>query len=232
VAAPVYDTDLALASACVAGDAAAIAALDAILRAQAKRAVKSLGQPTWLEDEVLQAVRQHLLVAKDGVPPRLATFSGQSPLDRWLRVVVTHSALDLLRKQGRERGDGDSRLSRLPAPAGDPELDYLRRRYRPEFEAAVREAFATITDARDRNLLRLHVLDRVGVERLGEIYQVNASTASRWIARLRAHLHREVRRCLKARLRLTESELRSLIRLVKSDLDVTLSRLLNGSAEF
>jgi RNA polymerase sigma-70 factor (ECF subfamily) len=65
-----------------------------------------------------------------------------------------------------------------------------------------------------------------GVKQIGQIYRVSQSTVSRWLARIRGDIAREVRSALRARLQLAPDEIESLMALVASQLDINVSGLL------
>jgi RNA polymerase sigma-70 factor (ECF subfamily) len=77
--------------------------------------------------------------------------------------------------------------------------------------------------------LRLAYANGFTVDRIGGLYGVSRATAARWVAAAREALHDGTRRELCARLRITTSEYRSLAALVRSDLEVSVVRLLDGS---
>jgi RNA polymerase sigma-70 factor (ECF subfamily) len=214
--------DLGLAWACLARDPAAEKIVDRMIRAEAQRAVGELRKPTDLVDEVHQELAQKLLV---GERPRLAQYAGQSALGRWLGVSALRTALNLTRKDKPERPLDDDDMI---AAVIDPELAAIKNQYKREVEHAIRSAFEALDNARDRNLLRLYYLDRVGLDRLGQMYGVHASTVSRWLATLRESIisdtHGRLGEVLGARG--NYADVASLIRAVRSDLDITLSRIL------
>jgi RNA polymerase sigma-70 factor (ECF subfamily) len=222
--------DVALAAACLAGDAAALREFDRMLRAEAQRVIGELRQPAWLADEVAQELGQRLLVAPPeaapGAAPRLATYAGQAALGRWLGVAAMRTALNLIRGARPETPLGDDHdVADAMLP---PELAVVRDKYRAEVEHAIRAAFDALDSARDRNLLRMYYLERIGLDQLGLMFGVHGSTVSRWLTALRASVLDDVRARLSERLGLAGqfSDVDSLIRAVQSDIDLTLSRLL------
>ena len=220
--------ELCLAWACLTGDPAAQRAMDALIRAEAQRAVTTVRGPRDLVDEVHQELSQRLLVAPAGGAPRLATYAGQSALGRWLGVAALRTALNLTRRRKPQATlDGDTEIG---AAIVEPELAILREKYRDDVEAAIRAAFAALDAARDRNLLRLYYLERVPLERLGQMFGVHASTVSRWLAALRESILADTRDRLTERLGLSGhmSDLDSLIRAVRSDIELTISRILRA----
>src|SRR5207244_1434930 len=85
--------------------------------------------------EVKQSLRERLLVAKDGLVPRIGGYTGRGPLVSWLRTTTARIAVDLRKSLGgRESSVGDALAALSSAP--DPELAYLKTHYEQEFRAA------------------------------------------------------------------------------------------------
>jgi RNA polymerase sigma-70 factor (ECF subfamily) len=218
--------DLCLVWACLTGDPAAQRAVDRLIRAEATRVVGELRRPAWLVDEVHQELSQRLLVAPPGGEPRLATYAGQAVLGRWLGVAAMRTALNLTRRARPEaplEDDAEVAAALLP-----PDLAVVRDKYRGEVERAIRAAFDALDNARDRNLLRLYYLERIGLDQLGQMFGVHGSTVSRWLTALREHVLEDVRARISEALGLAGNygDVDSLIRAVQSELDLTLSRIL------
>jgi RNA polymerase sigma-70 factor (ECF subfamily) len=106
-----------------------------------------------------------------------------------------------------------------------PELAVLKRRYARDFATALEHAFARLSD-RERALLQLHLVDRLSIDSLGELYKVGRSTAARWLSSARRTLAEETRLELRRKLRLTQSEYESLAVVVRSLVDVSVVKLL------
>jgi RNA polymerase sigma-70 factor (ECF subfamily) len=81
-------------------------------------------------------------------------------------------------------------------------------------------------ESRERNLLRLHHVHGLSMDAVGATYQAPRSTVARWIVRARERLLTLTREELTARLGLTPGELDSMLRLVCSQLDVSLRQLM------
>jgi RNA polymerase sigma-70 factor, ECF subfamily len=218
--------ELCLVWACVAGDTAAQRAIDAIIRAEAQRVVRELRGEPWLVDEVHQELSQRLLVASSGKEPRLATYAGQAVLGRWLGVAAMRTALNLTRRKKLHTPVDDH--PDLAAALVDPELRVVRDRFKADVEYAIRLAFASLDDPRDRNLLRLYYIDKLPLDRLGQMFGVHASTVSRWLTALREAIFLVTRDRLTERLGLRgdAASIESLIRAVQSELDLTLTQIL------
>jgi RNA polymerase sigma-70 factor (ECF subfamily) len=221
----VHAADLYLACACTLGVKGAVERFEAAHFASIGAFLHHVDSSTAFADEVRQLLRQKLFVAEaDGAPPRIAGYSGRGQLSSWVGVAAQRTGLSLLRDERKHAHDDDALADALPV-GSDPELDYLRTRYRADFREAFREAIALLTH-RERMILRLHLVSGLSHEKIGAFYQVNQSTASRWIAKARESISREAQRSLRERLNLNTSELHSLAHLVGSHLDLSIARWL------
>jgi RNA polymerase sigma-70 factor, ECF subfamily len=217
--------EVALAWAAARGDAPAIAAIERRYMPAARIAVARVLGDDRAED-AMQEVRAKLFVSDDG-PRKIAEYQGRGSLPGWLRVVAVRVALSIRRKskRGEDREASDDPLIELAGPL-DPELEHLKSRYRGEIKAAFQAALASLT-ARERNLLRMHFVERLTIDDLGVMNHVHRATVARWIAALRERLFDATRDDLTRRLGLDRSEFESLVALVRSQLDVSLHRFLD-----
>jgi RNA polymerase sigma-70 factor, ECF subfamily len=209
--------DLYLSVACTRGDARAIALLDEQYIATLVSALPRYIQRPVAED-VIQLVRLRFLIGEDGRPPRIGDFDGTARLATWLRVAAIRIAISLHRKHHRETVIDDVGAV---ADAPDPELALLQRQYGAEFRAAFRHGFVSLT-ARERNLLRHHTLDGLGIDGLAALYGVHRATAARWLARARSTLIKRLRGELQTRLQLDRSQLQGVLALLQGKLELSL----------
>jgi RNA polymerase sigma-70 factor (ECF subfamily) len=221
-----HDDDHALAQAAARGDAAAVRRIDEML-ADLGPAVRRVDASPAFADEVRQAVRVRLLVADGGVP-RIAAYAGRGPLRAWLHVAAARIAIDLKRAQ-RPVANADEVLGELVAREPDAELRHLKTQYRAEFKEAIAAALAALP-GRSRALLRLHYVDGMRLADIGALYKVHESTASRWIAQAAETVSDDARARLVARLALSRSELDSVARMIRSQLDLSIARILQSSS--
>jgi RNA polymerase sigma-70 factor (ECF subfamily) len=220
--------DLYLACACADGLPLAHAAFEARVLPEVDSAVARMKLPPSTVDEVRQLVRQKMLAPGPDTPPKLAAYPGTGPLSAWVRAAALWLALDLQRQRSSHDSSGeDSTLSVLVDPGDDPELAYLKTTYRAEFNTAFAQAL-TFLAPRERNILRLKYLDGLSIDQLGALYGIHRATAARWVVGAQQALLEQTRRLLTERLRLTGSQLDSVLRLISSQLDVNLSRLLRS----
>ena len=70
----------------------------------------------------------------------------------------------------------------------------------------------------------------LGIDHIGKVYDVHRATAARWLTRARESLFEMTRSHLRAELGLDDDEFQSLVRLVRSRLDVSVCRILAEDA--
>jgi RNA polymerase sigma-70 factor (ECF subfamily) len=216
--------DLYLACACAAGDPAALAAFDAEYLREVDIAGARLRAASGVREEARQVVRDLLFVPRPGRPPAIATYAGRGDLRGWVRVIATREVVRVCEANAREVPAADELLEAL-SPASDPGLEQLKRRYRDEFATALREAIARLTP-RERTLLSYHLVDGLGADGISEIFHVHRATAARWLARARGALLDATRARLGERLGIGADEVDSIIRLIRSRIDVSVRRAL------
>ncbi len=219
--------DLALGLACVDQAPGALSELDRLCGSAIDAAVARIDRSPELRDEVRQTLWQRLFVGTPGQAPRILTYAGRGPLAGWIAVAAQRTALDLRRAATRAAGS-DPDVDQLLPSDDHPEIDYLRMRYKTEFEDAVRDALSALPD-RDRLLLRLTTVSGLSHEQIANIYKVNQSTVSRWIGRARAEVLEATERSVCGKLGVKRDEFMSLAGLLVSRIDLSISRVLETS---
>lgn len=220
--------ELYLACACGRGDPHALRAFDQHYLREVPGAVAHVGLARSDVDEIVQEIREKLFVARAGETPRIDTYAGGGSLHGLVRVMAVRAAISLTRRHKRESRDPEDELLRLPSVAPDPELDSAKRELREHFAAAFERAVTELTP-RERNLLRMHLLDAVTLDQLATSYGVHRVTITRWLVKARHALLSATRRQLEARVGGPIGELDSFVGLVKSRLDLSFRRLLRSS---
>jgi len=223
-----YVEDFALALACVAKMPGALGQVERLCGSAIDAAVARIDRSPELRDEVRQTLWQRLFVGTPGQAPRILSYAGRGPLAGWVAVAAQRIALDLRRAAIRLAGSDPVADQLLPSD-DHPEVDYLRNRYKSEFEDAVRDALAALPD-RDRLLLRLTTVSGLSHEQIANIYKVNQSTVSRWIAKARTDVLEATEKSVCGKLGVKRDEFMSLAGLLVSRIDLSISRVLEASA--
>lgn len=217
---------LYLATACAHGDEQAVALFVERFRGDVEAALARFADDRAFRSEVADEVFDKLLVATPGHPPRIAAYHGRGELGRWIRVTAVRTAVD--RTRGRDRREspaGERALVDGLQRHDDPELRYLEDRYRTEFRAAFEHAAASLSD-RDRRLLREQVVYGLGVVKIASLHDTSKSTAARWITAARTRLVEAVHTYLQTELDVGPDELRSLMKLAATQMDISVARIL------
>jgi RNA polymerase sigma-70 factor (ECF subfamily) len=216
------DGELYLAMALAAKDAAALRVFEDVLVPEIRDALRRLRLAGGTADEVVQAMRVELLA--DG---RVADYAGRGELAAWVRVSATRKAFKLIKKANREETLDEILLDHWPAPTPDPVGQHVRSTYTTELKRAIGEAFAAL-EVRQRNLLRQHIIDELTIDDLAKLYRVHRATCARWLADARAELGKLTRKRLVSALEVPATDLESLLRFLDSDIELSISRILQA----
>jgi len=217
---------LYLTCACLTGSDVALAAFDAELRGAPKAALQRLHLDDAGVDEVLQRLRQRLLLGVDG-SRGLSHYSGRGRLSAWLRISAVRIASDL-RSEKQPVADSEERLLSM-AVETTPEIAASRAELREHFRTAFRTALASLT-ARQRSLLSLSIVEGLGIDRIAPVFGSSRATIARWLAQAKAALAEQTRIQLQDRLQLASEDLDLLMASVRSCLTLSLARALQDRA--
>lgn len=225
----VHTQDLYLACACAARMPSALIAFEAYCADEWRRARSKVSVSDAVAAETQQALRTRLFVSEEPGDEHIRRYSGSGALHAWYRTTAVRTLIDAARSASREpRSANDGDLDEHVAMV-DMELDYLKRNYRAEFKESFHTALRTLS-TEERNLLRYQLLEQLTLEQIGRIYGVHLTSIGRRLQKLRQQLLRETREGLRGRLGIDEGELDSIMRLIGSRLDVSLSTVLGETA--
>jgi RNA polymerase sigma-70 factor (ECF subfamily) len=224
-----YASDMYLACACAEGVPEALEVFERALAADVARAVATIDSSHAFVQETMQTVRERLFVRANDRPGKIAVYAGRASLKTWLCTVAVRSALSLRRRRPQKHDRTFVEEEDVRALQKGPEFEYLRKRYKGAFEDALRSALRRLP-AKDRMLLRLNVVDGMSIDKLGALYKVGRSTAARWLAGARNTLLEQARDELHQKLRLTSTELDSIANEMRSQLEISVAKLLARSA--
>ena len=229
-----HAADLVLAYACTCNIEQALSEVMAATDREIVRAIDraARSRPAAQREELAQELRQKLFVGDEGTKPRIASYAGLGPLAGWVRVAAMRAGIDLTRS-GAARKPEQPLSDALAGPVGssdNAELAYMQKLYRDHFKQALASALDDLSP-RERNLLRHHLLRGVTVDQLATLYGAHRATLARWVAAARETLVAQVRRRLAEELDIPRVELDSVFRLIDSQLDMSLHRILGAEPE-
>jgi RNA polymerase sigma-70 factor (ECF subfamily) len=185
--------------------------------------ISRLGLSPGMVDDVCQRVRVLVL---SGERPRIETYAAQGPLLAWMRLVATRSALDLSIAEGRHKLPSDrAALETLVDTSDDAQLHLVKERYQPVLQKALEDSLAAL-DARQKTLLRMHIVDGLSIDALGVVYRVHRATVARWLIAIRRQVFEAVKRQLSLDLQIATASFHSLVEAVRGELRVSLDRVL------
>jgi RNA polymerase sigma-70 factor len=173
-------------------------------------------------DEIRQRVRERLFVT----PAKIADYSGRGALASWLEVVTLRIAIDIKRQERGNLLDSVSAADQIVD--ADPELEFIKERYRDAFKRGLRTSLRAL-EGEYRNLLKLHFVDELTLDQMATLFRVHRATIARRIATAREQVFDGLRAHLERELSLDEAEFESLLRLVRSRIDLSLSLLMAES---
>jgi RNA polymerase sigma-70 factor, ECF subfamily len=228
--------DLYLACACAHRLPGALAVFDRDYMREVDVALQRMriGPPRLLD--VKQLVRQRLFVGGGTVgqpssPAKINEYGGRGDLRRWVRSVAVRTCLNELRKGKREVLIDDEHLIAQHAIAtDDPEVEYMKRTYAQEFRTAFGDALRQL-GVREQTLLRYHHVDGLNIDEIGAIYRIHRVTAFRWLEKAKELLVRATLETLRGRLKLPSHELDSVLRMIRSQIHLSLVRHLGGPSD-
>jgi RNA polymerase sigma-70 factor (ECF subfamily) len=221
-------SDLYLACGCSLGLPAALSNFEGQYLKSLRSFVKDVDSSAARLDELKQTLRVRLLLGVEGSEPRIARYLGRGSLKAWVQVAAQRLALTTVRRSEPMHDDGAALTDHL-SPDPDPELAYLRSRYAEEFRAALQGALAELS-SRQRLLLRLHLVEGMSLSKIGTSYKVSQSTISRWFGAVREHVRDQAKRRLYELIGADSGAFDSMVRLLQSQLDLSLSQLLHSEA--
>lgn len=215
--------ELYLAAGCARGDPAALSQFRARFFDVLAAPLRRMGLDAAQRDDVWQTLCARLLVGDGGAPPRIVQYAGEGRLAGLVRVAATRLAINGLVRS--RRGGDDDWLDELPASRSDPELQFMKREHRAALKQEIEAAIKDLS-VRQRMVLRLHIVERLGIDAIAAICSVHRATAARQVALAKEMLAVRVRLRLVARWQVADPDLAALRSLVDSQLDLSLRRLL------
>lgn len=221
--AALHSDDLEWARGLAAGERDALARYEDELVPMIRTQLRKRGHTDDQIEDIQQTLRARLLVG-DGDGPAVASYEGRGKLRSWVLVAALREAVRMREKGAREPAVDDDALIAI-ADRGDQSSDAPEKaRYREAFKAAFRTALANL-GPKERNLLRLHVLDELSVDEIAGLHGVHRATAARWVEAARDSVSLATKRELARALGIDPFEASELMDWVKSRIELSLSGL-------
>lgn len=217
-----HTSDLWIVVACLSGDDTAREQFDRTFLPVARSAWRRMGLGAPTVEDLEQSLRMSFHLAPEQQSALLG-YSGRGALRAWVKSTAVHAALKNIRTDDRRRARDGTQLQH-GVLAVDPEIEYLRQRYARELSAAFEAAVSELS-ARERTLLRQHFVDGLTCDDLALVHGIHRSTAARRVDRARSRLAEVIKDRLRNELRISQVELESMIRLVRSELHLSLHRI-------
>ncbi|MBL8955350.1 MAG: sigma-70 family RNA polymerase sigma factor [Myxococcaceae bacterium] len=222
--------DLALAWGCLAKQPSAQSTFVLAMRPGLRRVLSRAGS----DCEDLEAQVMTRLLGHGGAAPALQRYAGLGKLQHFVMVAGMRSLLDWQRAVRRAPQPEDDPWLELAVDVASDERGPGERtewaRLRPHVRGALEAAIASLP-VRQRNLLRLHYLEGLSADALGEMFGVHRATTTRWLADARTHVFGEVARHLRTTLDLGSATLDSVHRQLATGADLSLGGLLASEHE-
>ncbi len=148
---------------------------------------------------------------------RLGGYNGRGSLAGWLRVAVSHAAIDRFRRTYRMSSMEELEQKGIDvtpqSPGSDSEGEFLDSRWGETIGHVIQEILRALP-VRDRLMLSLYYLKNVSLRDIGRQFGIHEATASRWLERMRQDIRKQTERELHRKYRLTPDEVKSLWRWV------------------
>lgn len=219
----IHAGDLLLAFFCAQGDERAIRTFRRRYDEDVLRASRRMRASAMDGDDLAQELARR---AFSPPSPKILEYSGRGDLRAWVRVVATRLALDVARIKRSSERPTDATAFRGVADAKDaPERAYLKRLYHAEVRAAL-EAAARELSPDERTALREHYVLGMSIDDVAAAQGIHRATAARRVQRARQVLAEGVKRVLSERHGLEGRDLASVMNLVRSQMNITMERLL------
>jgi RNA polymerase sigma-70 factor (ECF subfamily) len=219
--------EFALCLACGRGSREALSRFEVLFEPTLRAALRRFATANVPADELSQLLRERLFVGSGS--PKILEYSGQGFLENWLRVTAVRTFTDAVRSGPKREVPLPEGL--LEAESGDDvELAYLKTHYRAALKQAFEHAVGAL-EGGSRNLLRQSVVQRLTIDQIGALYGIHRATAARRVEKAKADLLVLTRARLMEQLHVEETELDSIMNLVRSRFDLSVGRVLSSGDE-
>ena len=160
---------------------------------------------------------------------KIGQYSGIGSLEGWIKVVIARQSIDRMRAQKRKVSIDDLEVE---LPSSDPSARADSRILEHDQQRALQMVSAGLTEAlrrlepQQKMILQLYYLQNVTLKEIGALLRVHESTASRTLDRLKTQLLVSVSEHLQEKYKVKKAEVRHLIGLAWSHIELDLKQIL------
>lgn len=219
--------DLFLACACSRDEPGALRRFRERFLPVVNQTVRRFDESSAFTEEVFQRLSADLFVGPASGQGKITRYSGQGVLAGFIGTAAKRIALRMAASSARFQGEAE--LVHEFAQFNDQETMLLKVHYRETFNEALSIAVRQLP-RRDRLILRMNLIERVSTTRIAAMYKVSQPTVSRWIQRSAREIFLTVKDLICDQLELDTRELESLLFLVRSQIEITISHADGNSA--
>jgi len=183
-----------------------------ILQRHAVQACRNLNESQDLAQEIIARMMED--------KGKLAGYNGRASLAGWLRIAVSHAAIDRFRRARRQVSLDELEEPQRAAAATDQGSEKTEERMDARWGPVLSQVLADEIrrlPPRDRLMLNLYYLQGVPLKVIGRRFDVHEATASRWLENLRNAIRKRIEKELRTRHGLRPREIRSLWHWVSED---------------
>ena len=213
--------DLYLACACSTNVRNALACFRQQYFAVTAAAVRSFDASPHFAEEMYQLLSEALFVRSPSGGHKIEQYTGQGRLAGFVRTAARRLALRQSRNSAKFQGE-EALLNEF-AQFDELETMIFKLQCERVFSDALRVALRSLP-RRERLVLRMNLVEKVSTTRIAAMYKVSQPTISRWIQRSSRTIFETVKDLVCDELQIETNELGSLLSLVRSQIEITISR--------
>jgi RNA polymerase sigma-70 factor (ECF subfamily) len=213
--------DVFLACACGHGEPTALQCFHERYFHVVAAAVRSFDASPQFADEIYQRLSESLFVSGPGVEAKIQRYKGQGPLAGFVRTAARRIGMRV--SAAAARFQGEEALAQEFSLASEVETTLHKLQCRDVINRALCIALRQLS-RRERLILRMNLVEKVSTTRVAAMYKVSQPTVSRWIQRSARTIYDTVKELVCDELDIETRELDSLLSLVRSQIEITISQ--------
>jgi RNA polymerase sigma-70 factor (ECF subfamily) len=190
-------------------------------------AVRQFDDSEAFAEEVFQRLSDSLFVSLVPGQGKIIRYQGQGALAGFVATAARRIALRLSTTTARFHGEAE--LVHQFSQFDEQETSLLKLRYRDTFNRALAVALRNLP-RRERLVLRMNLVEKVSTTQIAALYRVSQPTVSRWIQRSAKSIFAAVKNLVCDELAIDTRELESLLLLVRSQIEITISHATGNSS--